>query len=295
MRVAVLSDIHANAAALDAVLAAIPSVDEVWQLGDVVGYGPEPDAVVARLRSIGALGVRGNHDAAAMGQLDIDAFNVDARRAMEWTQATIGRRHACLAGSRSPSGSSGEDSLLVHGSPRDPTWEYVTTTPVARAGMAAMPTTNGLHGHTHVPIAFVEDDGRLETMSPGAGSRLTFDGRRVLLNPGSVGQPRDGIPTASWLLLDTESRRGDVAPHRLRRRGRPGGDGGARAARAARRPAVVWTVGPLHPDREAAQAALVGREHTVIADVPYRRSDRIIPDAITIDAPSRTRSSQPSP
>ena len=71
--------------------------------------------------------------------------------------------------------------------------------------MAAMTTPSGLHGHTHVPIAYIEDDGHLETMSPGAGSRLTFDGRRVLLNPGSVGQPRDGIPTASWLLLDTEA------------------------------------------------------------------------------------------
>ena len=78
--------------------------------------------------------------------------------------------------------------------------------------MAAMPTTHGLHGHTHVPIAYVEDDGQLQTMSPGAGSRLTFDGRRVLLNPGSVGQPRDGIPTASWLLLDTGA--GEATWHR---------------------------------------------------------------------------------
>ncbi|HEY4190733.1 MAG TPA: metallophosphoesterase family protein [Candidatus Limnocylindrales bacterium] len=202
MRVAVLSDIHANAAALDAVLAAIPSVDEVWQLGDVVGYGPEPDAVVARLRSIGALGVRGNHDAAAVGQLDIDAFNADARQAMEWTRSTIAPETRDWLAAL-PERLEREDVLLVHGSPRDPTWEYVTTTPVARAAMTAMPTTNGLHGHTHVPIAYVEDDGHLQTVSPGSGSELTFEGRRVLLNPGSVGQPRDGIPTASWLLLDT--------------------------------------------------------------------------------------------
>lgn len=202
MRVAVLSDLHANIAALEAVLAVMPSVDEVWHLGDVVGYGPQPDAVVARLREIGARGVRGNHDAAAIGQLDIESFNVDARQAMEWTRATIAdETRAWLAAL--PERLEREDFLLVHGSPRDPTWEYITTTPVARAGMAAMPTTNGLHGHTHVPIAFVEDDGRLDTMSPGAGSHMTFDGRRVMLNPGSVGQPRDGIPTTSWLLLDT--------------------------------------------------------------------------------------------
>jgi len=205
VRVAVLSDIHANRVALDAVLAAMPSVDEVWQLGDIVGYGPEPDAVVTRLRDIGAHGVRGNHDAAAVGELDVDEFNVDARRAMEWTRSTIAdETRSWLAAL--PQRLEREDFLLVHGSPRDPTWEYVTTTPVARAGIAAMPTTGGLHGHTHVPIAFLEEDGRLETMSPGAGSRLVLDGRRALVNPGSVGQPRDGIPTASWLLLDTDDR-----------------------------------------------------------------------------------------
>ncbi|MEO5963863.1 MAG: metallophosphoesterase family protein [Candidatus Limnocylindrales bacterium] len=204
MRVAVLSDIHANLAALDAVLAAVPSVDEVWQLGDVVGYGPEPDAVVARLRDIGALGVRGNHDAAAIGSLDIESFNVDARRAMEWTRLAIDDATRTWLAAL-PERVEREGFTLVHGSPRDPIWEYVTSTPVARAGIAAMATPFGLHGHTHVPIAFLEHDGQMETMSPGAGSRITFDGHRVLLNPGSVGQPRDGIPTASWLLLDTDA------------------------------------------------------------------------------------------
>jgi diadenosine tetraphosphatase ApaH/serine/threonine PP2A family protein phosphatase len=204
MRVAVLSDIHANLPALEAVLGAVPSVDGIWQLGDVVGYGPEPDAVVARLREAGARGVRGNHDAAAIGGLEIDSFNLDARHAMEWTRRAIGdETRAWLRGL--PERAALESYTLVHGSPRDPIWEYVTSTPVARAGFQAMDTPSGLHGHTHVPIAFLEDDGRLETMSPGAGSRLAFDGRRVLLNPGSVGQPRDGIPTASWLLLDTDA------------------------------------------------------------------------------------------
>ena len=202
VRVAVLSDIHANLAALDAVLATVPSVDAVWQLGDVVGSGPDPDEVVARLRDLGVLGVRGNHDAAAVGGPEIESFNVDARRAMEWTRTTIAEgTRGWLA--TLPERLELEGFTLVHGSPRDPTWEYVTTTPVARAGIAAMTTTCGLNGHTHVPVAYLEEDGRLETMSPGAGSRLVFEGRRALLNPGSVGQPRDGIPTAAWLLLDT--------------------------------------------------------------------------------------------
>jgi diadenosine tetraphosphatase ApaH/serine/threonine PP2A family protein phosphatase len=204
MRVAVLSDIHANVVALDAVLAAIPSVDEVWHLGDVVGYGPHPDEVVARLRDLGATGVRGNHDAAAIGGREIESFNVDARRAAEWTRATISDdTRAWLAAQ--PETLEREGLLLVHGSPRDPTWEYITSTPVARASMAAMEAHSGLHGHTHLPIAYIEEDGRLETMSPGSGSKLAFDGRRVLLNPGSVGQPRDGIPTAGWMLLDTDA------------------------------------------------------------------------------------------
>jgi diadenosine tetraphosphatase ApaH/serine/threonine PP2A family protein phosphatase len=203
MRVAVLSDIHANLPALEAVLAAMPTVDEVWQLGDIVGYGPEPDEVVARLREIGALGVRGNHDAAALGGPEIESFNVDARNAMLWTRATISDETRAWLGAL-PDRLEREDFTLVHGSPRDPIWEYVTSTPVARAGIAALETPGGLHGHTHIPIAYLEDDGRLETMSPGTGSRLAFEGRRVLLNPGSVGQPRDGIPAASWLLLDTD-------------------------------------------------------------------------------------------
>ncbi len=95
---------------------------------------------------------------------------------------------------------------LVHGSPRDPIWEYVTTTPVARASMASLSTPYALHGHTHVPIAWREDDGRVEALEPSDGSSLSLDGRRLLLNPGSVGQPRDGDPRAGALVLDTTAR-----------------------------------------------------------------------------------------
>jgi diadenosine tetraphosphatase ApaH/serine/threonine PP2A family protein phosphatase len=204
VRVAVLSDIHANLAALDAVLAVIPSVDEVWQLGDVVGYGPDPDDVVTRLREVGAKGVRGNHDAAALGGPEIESFNVDARHAMQWTRATINEASRAWL-TALPERLERAAFTLVHGSPRDPIWEYVTSAPVARAGIAALNTVAGLHGHTHIPVAYIEEDGRLETMSPGSGSRLALEGRRMLLNPGSVGQPRDGIPTASWLMLDTDA------------------------------------------------------------------------------------------
>jgi len=205
VRALVLSDIHANIVALDAVLAAAPSVDEIWQLGDVVGYGPEPDAVVERLRDLGVRGVRGNHDAAAVGGDEIDAFNVDARRAMEWTRAAIGdATRSWLAAL--PQRLVADDWTLIHGSPRDPIWEYITSTPVARAAFADLESRFGLHGHTHVPIGYLEDDGVLGTMSPGSGSVLEIGDRRALLNPGSVGQPRDGIPAASWMVLDTDAR-----------------------------------------------------------------------------------------
>ena len=200
----VLSDIHSNLVALDAVLAEAPPVDEVWHLGDVVGYGPEPDAVVARLQALGAFGVRGNHDAAAVGGQEIESFNVDARRAMEWTRTVIGDATKDWLAAL-PERLERAGFTLVHGSPRDPTWEYVTSMPVARAAIGDLATAHGLHGHTHVPVAFVEEDGVLEAMSPGAGSTLGLAGRRTLLNPGSVGQPRDGIPAAAWLVLDTSA------------------------------------------------------------------------------------------
>jgi predicted phosphodiesterase len=206
MRVAVLSDIHANLVALDAVLAAAGQVDAVWHLGDVVGYGPDPDGVVGRLVEVGALGVRGNHDAAACGGKEIDWFNPDARAAMEWTREAISSTTRTWLEALPDRRVEGEFTL-VHGSPRDPLWEYVTSIAVARANLAALDTTVGLHGHTHVPVAFRDDDGRVDAISPAADSELALDGRRVMLNPGSVGQPRDGIPAASWLVLDTEARR----------------------------------------------------------------------------------------
>lgn len=204
MRALVVSDIHANIAALDAVLAAAPSVDEVWQLGDVVGYGPEPDAVVERLRELGAVGVRGNHDAAALGGDEITAFNLDARRAMEWTRSTIAApTRAWLAAL--PERLVRGDWTLVHGSPRDPIWEYVMSSGVARAALADLETPYGLHGHTHVPIGWVDEDDGVGAVSPASGSVLELGERHALLNPGSVGQPRDGIPAASWMVLDTDA------------------------------------------------------------------------------------------
>jgi predicted phosphodiesterase len=208
MRIAVISDVHANLFALDAVLGHVGSVDAIWHLGDIVGYGPEPDAVVERLASVSAVGVRGNHDSAAIGGDEIEWFNADARAAMEWTRRAVAPSTvAWLSGL--PLRREEGGFTLAHGSPLDPTWEYVTTTAAARDNIVAIATDHGLNGHTHVPIAFSLDGDRMGRFSPGEepANELGLDGHRLLLNPGSVGQPRDGDPRSSYLLLDLDARR----------------------------------------------------------------------------------------
>jgi predicted phosphodiesterase len=205
MRVAVLSDIHSNLVALDAVLAHAGTVDAIWHLGDVVGYGPDPDGVVARLIEVGAVGVRGNHDAAALGGPEIEWFNPEARAAAEWTRDTIDATTRAWL-SALPERHVIDRLTLVHGSPRDPIREYVSSAGVALENLAVLQTDFGLHGHTHVPVAFcLGPEQRLRVVAPGSGGSLGLDGQRALINPGSVGQPRDGDPDASYLVLDPDT------------------------------------------------------------------------------------------
>lgn len=207
MRIAVVSDVHSNLLALEAVLAEAGAVDAVWHLGDVVGYGPEPDAVVERLAAVRAVGVRGNHDAAACGGSEIEWFNPDARSAMEWTRHVISERTRSWLADL-PERREVADFTLVHGSGRDPLWEYVTSSSAAQASLAAMATAHGVNGHTHIPVAYLEAGGRIGRLDPERGrtdGAVSLGGGRVLLNPGSVGQPRDGDPRASYLILDTDA------------------------------------------------------------------------------------------
>ena len=183
-------------------LAHLGSVDAIWQLGDVVGYGPDPDGVVARLAEVGAVGVRGNHDAAAVGGSEIEWFNPDARAAIEWTRDRIASKTKAWLEAL-PERLVETDYTLVHGSPREPLWEYITSSSVARANLSLIQTRFGLHGHTHLPIAWTQEDGGVVSIAPGDGSTFDLAGR-ALLNPGSVGQPRDGIPDSSCMVIDTE-------------------------------------------------------------------------------------------
>ena len=204
MRVAVLSDIHSNAFALEAVLESIGPFGQLWVLGDIVGYGPDPNGVVERLRGEDAIAVQGNHDAAALGRIPVGTFNDLAQAAVAWTSETLTATSrdwlAALPDKRVEG-----DFTLAHGSPRDPLWEYLFSIPAARRSLAAFDTPYCLVGHTHHQLTFRDDGGQVEALLAKDAGRLTLDERRCILNPGSVGQPRDGDPRACAMLLDTET------------------------------------------------------------------------------------------
>lgn len=204
MRLAVLSDIHANLAALEAVRDDLPTVDETWVLGDIVGYGPQPNEVIRTLQQMGARSVMGNHDGAAIGSVDVSWFNPDAASAIEWTAQIVDDNSRAYLATLPQVRRDGE-LTAVHGSPRDPTWEYVTGPGVAAANLSAFDTRLCLHGHTHVPVIFSAEDGRVDVVPATPDAPVRLNAARALVNPGSVGQPRDGNPAASFLILDTDA------------------------------------------------------------------------------------------
>ena len=206
MRIAVLSDIHANLPALEAVAADLPTVDEVWVLGDIVGYGPQPNEVIATLQALGARSVMGNHDGAAIGTVDPVHFNPDAKAAIEWTAGVLDANARAYIATL-PEVRGDGDLTAVHGSPRDPIWEYVTGPGVAAANLEAFGTRLCLFGHTHLPVAFHAMDGGIDAMIGLPGTAASLGTERALLNPGSVGQPRDGLRDAAYALLELNGER----------------------------------------------------------------------------------------
>jgi predicted phosphodiesterase len=208
MRVAVISDIHGNLHALDAVLADVARerVDEVWCLGDVVGYGPRPNECCDAVRARAAISLCGNHDLAVLGALDVGEFTGDAAAAARWTAGTLGGEQREWLASLAPHGLR-PGAELYHASPRDPVWEYVLSEQAALAGLLATRAPLVLVGHSHVALAIAWDGEQLDGGLAPAGSEAELGGRRWLLNPGSVGQPRDGDRRAAWLLVDDAARR----------------------------------------------------------------------------------------
>jgi predicted phosphodiesterase len=201
----VISDVHGNLPALEAVLeqAGATGFDELWCLGDIVGYGARPRECLALVRERAAICLGGNHDLVVAGVLDIDQFTAEAGVAARWTRSVLTEEELQFLASLSAQGERACISLY-HGSIRDPVWEYVLTADVAIASLEAQPTDLALVGHSHVQLALALGDDGLEGGKAEPGQEVTLGGKQ-LLNPGSVGQPRDRDPQAAWLLLDTEA------------------------------------------------------------------------------------------
>ena len=207
MRTLIISDVHANLTALQAVLKNAKPFDRVWCLGDVIGYGPDPNECIECIRSLpGLVCVKGNHDAAILGEIDVQTFNYEARASLQWleTKLLLENRHWLET---LPERKIFENITFVHGSPRNPIWEYIMDVRVAEVNMAAFDTQICLIGHSHVPSVFLmgdddESNVRLYDMIPNEPFSVTD---QAIINPGSVGQPRDYDPRASFIIYDDES------------------------------------------------------------------------------------------
>jgi diadenosine tetraphosphatase ApaH/serine/threonine PP2A family protein phosphatase len=209
VRVAAIADIHANLPALEAVLAEVEAAgaEEVWCLGDVVGYGAEPDACADLVRERCDVCLAGNHDLAVLGELPVSAFSKAAAAAVAWTREQVADRTLAFLRGLEPAGGR-EGVALFHASPRDPVWEYVLSIEQAEACIDAQPQRLCLIGHSHAQLFFARPEGEEPGAARGArtgdGALLDLSRDVWLLNPGSVGQPRDGDPRAAWLELDTD-------------------------------------------------------------------------------------------
>lgn len=207
MRILVISDIHANLTAFQTVLAdAEGQWDFVWCLGDVVGYGPDPNECVELLRTMPHLCLAGNHDWAALGRLDIRAFNPDARRAAEWTRETLLPDNFAWLESLPVTFVIG-NYTLVHASPREPVWEYILEPLVAALNFPHFETPYCFVGHTHQPVIYelMNEQGETRAREPRYREPYKMNGHRQIINPGSIGQPRDQNPDAAYGILDTET------------------------------------------------------------------------------------------
>jgi diadenosine tetraphosphatase ApaH/serine/threonine PP2A family protein phosphatase len=211
MRALVLSDIHANATALQAVLADADArrlaPDELWCLGDVVGYGPDPNECVEILQKTPHLCLAGNHDWAVLGKLDVETFNDSAMTAILWTRERLTAANLRYLDER-VGRSEQNGALLVHGSPRHEIWEYVADSDTAAENFAAISHAVCLVGHTHVPMLYVEDPRTRIVRAVHAEHDVPLTLKRThryIINPGSVGQPRDGDPRAAYALYDTDA------------------------------------------------------------------------------------------
>ncbi len=208
MRILVMSDVHANYTALEAVLKDAGQVDETWCLGDLVGYGPDPNACVEEIREQPMLTcMLGNHDVAAIGKMPFESFNGDARRSLVWHERVLSASNADFLRSLPENPKVRGDVTMAHGSPRDPVWEYIINTLSARLNFDFFDTKWCFVGHSHIQCMFIldQDHDRITMESPHVGEAMPLT-NRAILNPGSVGQPRDRDPRAAYAIFDPEAR-----------------------------------------------------------------------------------------
>ena len=208
MRIAIVADVHANLASFQAVLRHAEeggALDAVWCLGDTVGYGPYPNECLDLLRSYEHLAVAGNHDLVARGTMTVEEFNEAAAKAALWTEKQLTQSsREYLHGL--PLVCQRDEFTLVHGSLREPEWEYLLSTNQARAQFALQETRYSIVGHSHMPFVCREaDPAPPELLFAPDGERTVLTEQRLILNPGSAGQPRDGDPRVGYALYDTDA------------------------------------------------------------------------------------------
>ncbi len=203
MRILVISDIHANLTALDAVLSDACEFDAAWCLGDLVGYGPDPNECITKVRTLPNLRcIIGNHDAAALDQIDTKTFNLEARQALEWTQKTLTESSILFLNSLQQKIEI-NNVTLSHGSPRHPVWEYLMDSQTAALNFDYFSTPYCFVGHTHLPVVYTRKEKKLVVYKPTPNNKITLS-PRTIINPGSVGQPRDHDPRAAYVIYDPE-------------------------------------------------------------------------------------------
>ena len=215
MRALIVSDIHSNLEALQAVLEDAGrrgGFDQVWALGDLVGYGPDPGPCLDILREHDVVAVAGNHDLAAVGKLGTEAFNDYAAAAVHWTAVQLDEEQKSYL-RELPLRAEVEGFTLVHGSPRDPVWEYVVTPWSAAANFRHFETDRCLVGHSHIPFVCRQRDDTAVFSSFPPDEPVPLDAERVIMNPGGLGQPRDGDPRTTYAVYDSAT--GAISHHRV--------------------------------------------------------------------------------
>jgi predicted phosphodiesterase len=206
MRTLILSDVHANLTALQAVVEDAAPFERVWCLGDIVGYGPDPNECIETIRDLPELQcIKGNHDAAILGEIDIRTFNYEARESLEWLETVLSSENKAWLGEL-PEKITIDPLTLTHGSPRNPVWEYIMDLRTAQENMSYFDTEYCLVGHTHIPCIFKMDGEEPDTTHLYLGlpgESFSLDGKSII-NPGSVGQPRDHNPLSSYMVYDDQ-------------------------------------------------------------------------------------------